>query len=513
MAEFGQFPVSVFLSRWLNICIAKQTRKSLRDYAKQTLFSVGLAFLFGVSLAAMAPASAYAAELSFIPAQGSYKVGDAFPVSVVVSSADKAMNAASGRVLFPPSKLEVTHISKGSSVLDLWIQEPSYSNSAGTIDFEGIAFNPGYQGVRGEILTVTFKVKSSGSIPVSFASGSVLANDGQGTDILTSLGSALFDISGGSAVVPPASVAPTPKPPVIAKPPSATKSPVSVEEEETENDPPVQAGTPRAPKIASLTHPKESGWYPSHTATFSWEMPEDVTAVRLLYGTQQNATPSILYNELISEKTIEDVPEGTYYFHVQLKNAAGWGEITHFRFRVDGTLPESLLVTEEGKDNSAGPQFTYFSMRANDALSGIDRYEIAIDGGLPEIRQGNIGAVWSAPRLRDGTHTLTVTAMDKAGNLLTENRSFEVENTSFIMLGTLAYLDVGFALLTIVALVLLAFMLGWTFHEMGGWIIFLPLFLLFRFAHRLIRLEKKIRPPGRGQQSAYAKKTIPKRRI
>ncbi|MBI1998881.1 MAG: hypothetical protein HYS73_00920 [Parcubacteria group bacterium] len=457
---------------------------------KNAITKTAVLFLF-VSTAM----TAYAAEISFIPTQGNYKVGDAFPVSVVVSSADKAMNAASGRILFPPSKLEVTHISKGSSVLDLWIQEPSYSNSAGTIDFEGISFNPGYQGVRGEILTVTFKVKSSGSIPVSFASGSVLANDGQGTDILTSLGSALFDIAGSASSAP------------AKKPATIQQSPVGPAPDSIAKPPP---GTLSAPRVASLTHPNETKWYSGNTATFSWEMPPDVTAVRLLYGTQQYAEPTVEYNEPISEKTVEGISEGAYYFHVQLKNANGWGELAHFRFRIDETLPESLAVIEEGKDNSAGPQFTYFSLSANDALSGIDRYEIAIDGGRPEIRQGNIGAVWSAPMLRDGVHTLTVTAMDKAGNILTENRSFEVENTSFIMLGTLAYLDVGFALLTIVALVLLAFMLGWTFHEMGGWIIFLPLFLLFRFAHRLIRIESRMRAK---RKAAYARKVLPKRKI
>lgn len=455
---------------------------------------------------------AYAAGISFSPASGTYRVGDTFPVGIVVASPDQAVNAVSGRVLFSPSKLEVVHISKSASILDLWIAEPTYSNGAGTIDFEGIAFNPGYQGGSGQVILITFRVKDSGSIPLSFSSAFVLANDGRGTDVLKDIGSALFDIAGSAA--PSA-----PKPASTAKPASNPNNPnnqnnpkpSAQEESVPERDPPVAAGTPNAPKVASLTHPKENWWYAGNSATFSWEMPKDVTAVRLLYGSQQYAAPTVEYNEPISEKTIENISEGTHYFHVQLKNAAGWGKIAHFRFRIDSTVPESLFVADEGRDNSAGPQYTYFSMRSEDALSGIERYEIMIDGTNREIRQGNIAAVWSAPRLRDGAHTLTVTAFDKAGNSVTENRSFEVLNTSFIMLGSLAFLDVGPALLVVATLLILAFMLGWLFHEMGGWIIFLPLFVLFRFAHRILRLEKRFRSAQK--QKFYARKEIPKRRI
>ena len=50
---------------------------------------------------------AEAAILNFSPSSGEYAVGGVFSVSVFVSSADQAMNAASGAVSFPADKLEV----------------------------------------------------------------------------------------------------------------------------------------------------------------------------------------------------------------------------------------------------------------------------------------------------------------------------------------------------------------------------------------------------------------------
>lgn len=154
--------------------------------AKQTRnFCVGLVLLFCVGLAL--PGVARAASLYLSPSTGSYNVGKTFSVSVYVSSADEAMNAASGVISFPSDKLEVISLSKSGSIFSLWVQEPSFSNIFGTINFEGIVLNPGFTGARGKIISVNFRAKAAGSASLNFSSGSVLANDGKGTNILTDM--------------------------------------------------------------------------------------------------------------------------------------------------------------------------------------------------------------------------------------------------------------------------------------------------------------------------------------
>src|SRR3989338_5300398 len=204
--------------------------------------------IFAFAFLAITPQFAHAASLYFSPSSGTHAVGTSFTVSVYVSSADQAMNAASGIITFPQDKLEVTALSKTGSIFGLWVQEPSFSNSAGTINFEGIALNPGFTGASGKLITVSFRVKAAGTAILNFSSGSVLANDGQGTNILSSLGNAQFSL--GGAAQPGAPEAETPS---------------------------AVIGTPAAPQISSPTHPDPNKWYAVNDAKFTWPLSSGVT--------------------------------------------------------------------------------------------------------------------------------------------------------------------------------------------------------------------------------------------
>lgn len=135
-----------------------------------------------------------AAGLYFSPSSGNYNVGQNFSVSVYVSSPEQAINAVSGVVSFPPDKLKVISLSKKGSIFSFWVKEPLFSNSAGTIDFEGVVFNPGFLGSAGKIITISFQTKTAGQVSINFLSASVLANDGKGTNILTNTGSGSYTV-------------------------------------------------------------------------------------------------------------------------------------------------------------------------------------------------------------------------------------------------------------------------------------------------------------------------------
>lgn len=156
---------------------------------------------------ALFPAFAFAATLTFSPSSGSYGAGQDLTVNVYVSSADQAMNAVSGTISFPANRLSVVSISKTNSIISLWTADPTFSNSDGSVNFEGIVLNPGFTGNNGKVISITFRALSAGNANMDFDSGSVLANDGSGTSIPTTLGSADFTITGAVA---PAQTAPTP---------------------------------------------------------------------------------------------------------------------------------------------------------------------------------------------------------------------------------------------------------------------------------------------------------------
>ena len=328
------------------------------------------------------PALAQAASLYFSPSSGTYSVGSAFSVSVYVSSANQAMNAASGVISFPQDKLEATSLSKTGSIFTLWVQEPSFSNSAGTINFEGIVLNPGFTGAAGKIITINFRAKAAGSALVNFSSGSVLANDGKGTNILTSLGNAQFSLGYVGPTVPEATT------------PSAV------------------SGAPSAPQISSPTHPDPNKWYAKKDAKFTWSLPSDVTSVRLLVGKIPAAIPTVVYTPAINEKEVTNLDDGIWYFHVQLRNASGWGEISHFRFQIDTQPPEPFEIKFVDGKETTHPQPT-LAFETTDEMSRIDYYEVKIDQEPPiKIKETE----YKMPVQILGEHTVIVKAVDKAGN-------------------------------------------------------------------------------------------------
>jgi hypothetical protein len=314
-----------------------------------------------------------------------------------VASLDQAMNAASGILLFPNDKLEIVSISKNGSIFNLWVQEPTFSNSAGTLNFEGIVLNPGFIGSDGKIITINFKAKSVGSAKLILSSASVLANDGKGTNILTNLGSANFSL--------------------VFKEETNLESIKENENLEKGSQTNITAGVPKKPVVISPTHPDPDRWYSNKNPKFVWELPKDVTAVRLLVNNNPNSLPTIFYSEPISEKQLEDFSDGVWYFHIQFQNKFGWGEVSHFKFQIDTQPPKPFDIKILEGEETTNPQPTLF-FDTTDEPSGIEYYEVKI--GEWESGKLSISDIKHNPFktqiLPPGKYTVLVKAVDKAEN-------------------------------------------------------------------------------------------------
>ncbi len=324
------------------------------------------------------------------PETGVYTVGKSFSVTVALNTEGKSVNAADGRLTFNPRELQVVQISRSSSIFNLWTEEPSFSNAAGTISFGG-GSPSGYKGGSGSILSITFRALGAGTPKVTFQSGSVLAADGLGTNILTAMNGASFTI---------AAEADSPAPEYI---------------------PP--ANTPQAPKVVSNTHPDQEKWFKEKNAELSWDVPGGVTAVRTLLDTNPGTVPTVVYEGGISSKSLSDLPEGTSYFHVQFKNADGWGRITHYKLNIDTESPKDFSVNEA--TDSEGRKKLEFKLTD---VSPVRFYKIQIDGGDPiEYTDGKEEKSYVLPPLTPGYHTISVEAFDSAGNTAIASISLTIE--------------------------------------------------------------------------------------
>jgi hypothetical protein len=287
---------------------------------------------------------------------------------------------------FPASLLEVTGVSTSSSIINFWAEQPSSSNSGGTVNFEGVVFTPGYIGSAGNIVNVSFKAKAPGDATVSFANGQILANDGYGTDITKGLGSATYTIQ--AAAVDSAS-----------------------EEEEEPAGP-----TPAAPIASSSTHPEQETWYAANDVTFGWTLPSGTTGVNVLADRYPTTNPGTLADGVFSSYTFEDVDEGQWYFHIRFQNANGWGVVSHYGFRIDTAAPENLQLAVDDDGT--------LTADATDATSGVKEYIVSIDGGEPTAFTSPL----TLSGLSAGEHTLLVKAADWAGNEVSESVTFDVED-------------------------------------------------------------------------------------
>ncbi|MBZ9571771.1 hypothetical protein KJA15_00295, partial [Patescibacteria group bacterium] len=277
------------------------------------------AFLF---LTLASGTNAASASLYLSPSSGTFTAGGTFSVKVKVDSEGEAINAAEGTLTFDPDELNVVSISKSDSIFTLWTTEPTFSNSDGTVSFGG-GTPESFTGSSGTIITIIFRAETIGASNIEFSTGSVLAADHKGTNVLASMGS-------GTYVIQPKTVLP----------------PVE------EYVPPENA--PTAPSISSSTHPDPDNWYSNNDPKFNWEVPEDITGVKLLVNHKPIDTPTVFYSEPISEKQLEDLADGVWYFHAQLQNKFGWGGISHFKFQIDTTLLDPPMITEYPKELISG---------------------------------------------------------------------------------------------------------------------------------------------------------------
>jgi hypothetical protein len=134
-----------------------------------------------------------AASLFVDPSDGVYEVGDHIVLKIKVSS-DVPINAISSDIIFPTSNVMVESLSKSGSIIDFWVNEPTFSKGSGLVHLEGVSLS-GFKGSAGTVLSVGLKVINTGQINVLFKSGQILANDGQGTDLTNNLSGGNFTLN------------------------------------------------------------------------------------------------------------------------------------------------------------------------------------------------------------------------------------------------------------------------------------------------------------------------------
>ncbi|MFQ6084486.1 MAG: cohesin domain-containing protein, partial [Candidatus Aminicenantia bacterium] len=272
------------------------------------------------------------AKLFPSPSTGSFLVGSTFDVSIIVDTDGVPINTVKVDLKFPADKLQIVSPSSGKSFISIWLKQPAYSNTKGTISFAG-GVPEGINTSSGIISTITFRaIKTGEAIVRILPSSSVLAHDGKGTEILDKLIDGRYILR--------------PKP-------------------------------PEGPKVFSKTHPDESRWYNNNNPIISWEKEPGVTDFSFVLDSYPQTVPNNTSDGQETTKAYENLADGLWYFHIKAQEEGIWGAPSHFLLRIDTTPPAPFKLKMEFLAAAViGRAFVSFS--TTDALSGIDHYEVAI---------------------------------------------------------------------------------------------------------------------------------------
>lgn len=382
-------------------------------FCRKFFARLGAGVIFCVIAAGLARADVAlgaGAGLGIYPSAGSFGVGSQISTSIMVSSSATAVNAAEGVLKFDPSMIEVISVSKTGSIFTLWTTEPTFSNQTGTISFGG-GSQQGFLGTSGKILSVVFLAKKAGTTSVSFTSSSVLAADGAGTNILTAAIGGTYTLGGAQNVVI------TPVTPV-----TVVSEPQTIETTPLPNGP-----KPAAPQISSTTNPDQEKWYNNDTVSFEWAVPGDATGVAIGIDGKENSEPAKIYPASTKSKNIEDLGDGTWYFHVQVKNANGWSKTANYRVNIDTTAPDKpeLSINNEGDDTEPSPKLV---MKCHDGGSGVEKFEVLTwDGNIVTVQgKDNADTEYELPAGEPGNHIAVIRALDAAGNRSESSIDFDI---------------------------------------------------------------------------------------
>jgi len=329
------------------------------------------------------PGEAFAAEgasLHLSPAAGTFTVGSTFTVSILLDTGSRFVNALEASLSFPPDKLQVVSPTLGSSIINIWTNQPQFDNGRGFLNFQGGVPDPGIQTSNGVVATVTFRVKSVGQALVRFLDKSkVLLNDGLGTDVLTNTGNGIYDLS-----LPP----------------------------------------PRGPIVVSETHSDQNRWYQNKNVILRWTNNNPVEGYSYVLNNEPIDIPDDISEGARNSIVYKDLPDGLRFFHIKALRNSLWGDTTHFAVKIDSAPPADfpIEISPSSRTSSNRPVIYFLT---TDTSSGVDHHELKIvslsvqDAANTAISQQPFFIEADSPyvpKLVLGRYQVLIRAYDKAGN-------------------------------------------------------------------------------------------------
>lgn len=349
-------------------------------------------FLVALVIFLTVPAISSAAVLSISPTSIDVTQGDTVTVSVRLDTQDQAVNAVQTTVRFPSDKLKLISAVPGS-IFSLITPNSPFIDT-GKVSFSAGAVSPGFTGKSGTIMTLKFSAQITGTAAITFDSSKVLLNDGAGTDALNNSIGGTINIAEQKVV------------PVVEPVTEAAEIPVVT-----------SVSNSKLPEVTSISTPDQNSWYSTHNISLLWTRPEKAYGFSFNLDQKPNGEPNnSLDTTVTTNKTYTAVEDGTWYFHIKSRGADGnspFSQVATFRINLDTTAPSQPTISLVANVGAKGDYGFVVNFSSQDQTSGVANYKVLVDDLLTSTTASTSAVLGS---IKTGTHKITVTAVDKAGN-------------------------------------------------------------------------------------------------
>lgn len=367
-------------------------------------------------------------------ADGTYTVGSTFTVSIYVNTGGRSVNAIEANLSFPADKIQVVNPTAGKSLIQIWVNQPSFSNSEGTLKFQGAIPTPGINTESGVISTVTFRVKDTGTAIIKVLDSSrVLLNDGQGTDILGQRTGGVYNL-----ILPP----------------------------------------PAGPVVVSPTNPDQEKWYRNQSVVLRWDGIPATTGFSYVLNNSPIDDPDDISEGLKTSITYNDLADGIYYFHIKSLREGVWGGVTSYAIKIDNTPPAEFEIEISPSDRTIN-QYPILNFITTDKSSGINHYEIKIISLTNNKDTENLTPFFieaTSPytqKFELGKYEIITRAYDEAGNYFENSKKLTITNKTLeIINGQGVRIKGNFTIdwpIVWVILLLIIALLGYLGKKVWGW--------------------------------------------
>ena len=180
-----------------------------------------------------------------------------------------------------------------------------------------------------------------------------------------------------------------------------------------------------APSV-TISSPAANAILGANTVQLTWSAFDATAGVQRIEVVIDGGSPIIL-GAGTSIYTASGLADGIHTFVVRALDFAGNAGSASVSVTVDTTAP-TVAIASPAPSAFLASSSVVVTWTSADATAGVDFFEVSVDGGSPSTQPAS-STIYTIPNLNDGSHTIRVRAVDRAGHSADSTITVTVDTT------------------------------------------------------------------------------------